>query len=696
MATPPKPGKPVDPVKTLKKLLRQLRNDDADERPAVLTGLTALFDAQPDAITAADDLEMLVYAAQRGNLPVVELLLARGADPTRKPGEDDPPLLAELISIRTDDPAHLEALITGLVARGLDPNERSGRTSALDCAVEAGLSATETILRLGADQDAAIAALHVAVPIAIRDPGRAAILTRLLAHLGDVDRIGPDGLSALHILAIRGTPELLAPVLAASHNTAAPIAVTQHFNTEHCSPPGGGLVPQVLFNAGCTARDAVSALLDIHDAAVAWYGDAGFGADQRRQRRDQLAAVLALLVAHGVPHGTQTRGELPPFVTEIDALLTRLAEHLHADPDVLQRSANAVPIAGVGPWSYASVVLERARAALLRGVVGDHVGDSWLAHLISGEHRKFLAARQATHGWQKPDPAAYPADAHRPLELGQIVGGRGDTLLLVWRHAEGVARIAAVAPDSFTLLGNDVLDFLRRQLHALGVAVDDIPGGPAVGPGSRHAPRLLHADYDTPPAPTAINRIGGRAIGVGEWPTHASAPMHHVLTLDLNDHPDFQPPGVRALALFISSPSSHEAYQPHTPHTRVLLLSDADLARGETPLPDDLDTSDTIRPATLTLTSGAGLTDRELYQHSFAGGSPQWLQGDESEGLFGDHGDDDYADDDNDDNDEESEPRHRPPRDFVLQFDGALISDVNLGDLGIMYVFAETAWFQCH
>ena len=123
MATPPKPGKPVDPVKTLKKLLRQLRNDDADERPAVLTGLTALFDAQPDAITAADDLEMLVYAAQRGNLPVVELLLARGADPTRKPGEDDPPLLAELISIRTDDPAHLEALITGLVARGLDETD---------------------------------------------------------------------------------------------------------------------------------------------------------------------------------------------------------------------------------------------------------------------------------------------------------------------------------------------------------------------------------------------------------------------------------------------------------------------------------------------------------------------------------------------------------------------------------------------
>ena len=47
------------------------------------------------------------------------------------------------------------------------------------------------------------------------------------------------------------------------------------------------------------------------------------------------------------------------------------------------------------------------------------------------------------------------------------------------------------------------------------------------------------------------------------------------------------------------------------------------------------------------------------------GGSPQWIQAAEHSG------------------------------EFVLQFDGKLVR-VNLGDQGVMYVFADTAFMQCN
>ncbi len=50
---------------------------------------------------------------------------------------------------------------------------------------------------------------------------------------------------------------------------------------------------------------------------------------------------------------------------------------------------------------------------------------------------------------------------------------------------------------------------------------------------------------------------------------------------------------------------------------------------------------------------------------AYAGGQPMWLQYPEHEGHF------------------------------VLQFDESFI-DINLGDAGVMYVFADTAFWQCH
>ena len=695
---PAKAAKAVEPVKALKKLLKALRSREDEQMATLVADLGALLDASPELLASVDSLAFVAHAAQERQFDVMEMLLARGADPTRKTREDNGSVLAELMSASSVEPARMAAIADQLVARGVDPNDRSGRTSALDRAAGNNLAAVETMLRLGVDQAAVRAALHVAVPAAVKgeDPEAAPVLTRLLAAVTSVDETGEDGLSALHIVALRGTPALVEQALARSEAPGHTITAASDFSADGCSPPGGGIVPQVLLGVGFTARDAVAAVFDMYDAAVAWYGEKGYSAKERTAARDRLAAVLALLVARGLPLGTPVRGELPGFVAEVDALLARLASHVGGDPAAVQRTAAAVQIEDVGPWSYSSAILERSRANLLRGAVGEHVHDSWLAHMISGEHRKFQVEREEKFGWKKPDASLYPEAARRPIELGLIVGGRGDSLLLVWRHAEGVARIGVAAPDGFTLLGDDVLDFLRRELTALGVAIDDIAAGPSVGPGGR-APKLLRADYNAVPGPQEINRVGGTAIGIAEWPMFEGAPMHHVLTIDLREHPYGGGREAHALALFVSSPMSHEAYTPGNQHTRVVILEAADLARGETPLPAALAGADLLPAGTLRFESAAGLTDKERYQHSFLGGEPIWLQGDESE--FDDGGDDDYDEDDDEDgdgDDGDERPRRGPIGSFVLQFDESLIPGINLGDCGIMYVFSESAWFQCH
>ena len=236
------------------------------------------------------------------------------------------------------------------------------------------------------------------------------------------------------------------------------------------------------------------------------------------------------------------------------------------------------------------------------------------------------------------------------------------------------------------------------------------PAKPARAPaeppvGDKYA--ILKPDYRRQPDKTAINRLGGLPIGIdaATWPRRDGAPMYHVLTIDLKDHPAIVPQRFRALALFISHPSKHEAYESGNRHTRVVLLKEADLAKGVPAWPDGLDKKDALRAGTLRIESAAELTRKKLYQHSYAGDEPIWLQGDEDEYDFEfdeddiDTDSDDDDDDDDDDSGDESDSvdvNDLVPHIFVLQFDERLIPGINLGDMGIMYVFSDDAWFQCH
>ncbi|MBL9104077.1 MAG: DUF1963 domain-containing protein [Myxococcales bacterium] len=253
----------------------------------------------------------------------------------------------------------------------------------------------------------------------------------------------------------------------------------------------------------------------------------------------------------------------------------------------------------------------------------------------------------------------------------------------------------------------------RAAQPAADEAANTSPAAPPAPPVEPPEPTVgdkysvLKADYRRKPAADAINRIGGQPIGVdaGTWPRREGKPMHHVLTIDLKDHPVIVPQRFRALALFISNPGSHEAYSASNNHARVILLTEDDIKKGVPEFPADLDQSAGLKAGGLRFESAAELTRKKLYQESFAGDDPIWLQGEEGYDDYDDYDDDgddgegDEGDDAGDDegHGDEVEDRGPPvPHMFVLQFDERLVPGINLGDMGIMYVFSDSAWFQCH
>ncbi len=207
------------------------------------------------------------------------------------------------------------------------------------------------------------------------------------------------------------------------------------------------------------------------------------------------------------------------------------------------------------------------------------------------------------------------------------------------------------------------------------------------------------------PDEAEINRILGHPIGVSDsrWPQYQGRKMFHVLTLDLDTTPRLKekfPSDTRAIALFISSLIMNEAFEADSDECTLLALTAADLALGVNSsgpgIRDDYETHfgefqadqaddgsvlpsgfvchELVVPAEIfareDLYFERGQNDplvelsNDLFNHAFAGGAPIWLQGDEFEG------------------------------EFLFQFDENLV-DMNLGDAGVMYVFKETAFWQC-
>lgn len=204
------------------------------------------------------------------------------------------------------------------------------------------------------------------------------------------------------------------------------------------------------------------------------------------------------------------------------------------------------------------------------------------------------------------------------------------------------------------------------------------------------APRRTIYAFDSDEAPKnedSLSRIGGRPPGVDAdtWPHKngdADLPMTHLFTLDLRDVPGIAAPfqdEARALSLFVRSPGANKAWEAHNADSEVRVISDDDAQPfdGDVPVGGDdpgqpfgvqaLEVPDEAFTVEYGTNPALEAIKNAIYQLNAWGGSPFpiWLQSAQYHGTF------------------------------ILQFDEGFIP-INLGDCGIMYVFADTAFWQCH
>lgn len=185
-------------------------------------------------------------------------------------------------------------------------------------------------------------------------------------------------------------------------------------------------------------------------------------------------------------------------------------------------------------------------------------------------------------------------------------------------------------------------------------------------------------------APTGISRVGGPGVELGARRPQGDdgQAMTHIWTLATADVPALAAafPEAAAVALYMLDPQSNEAWEAHNGLTALVPLSTADLAgRAAAPTEHDL-TPRRVDAVQVDVASAAfeeedeeddsgpspqALRDAIYGAAARAGGRPLWLQGDEHDG------------------------------EFLLQFDETF-ANINLGDSGIMYVFTDTQFWQCH
>lgn len=191
------------------------------------------------------------------------------------------------------------------------------------------------------------------------------------------------------------------------------------------------------------------------------------------------------------------------------------------------------------------------------------------------------------------------------------------------------------------------------------------------------------------PESKEINRVAGSPIGVSEekWPLFNGKKMFHTITLDLETTPSLKvdfPQEVKAISLFVSDLLDNESYEPGNKEAAVLMLTQSDIDKGINDNNPSYEDDDEVEACTYKcheILLPIEVFDEEIYEreeddpiyvlseilceYSMAGGKPIWLQSAEYD------------------------------QKIILQFDEMLV-DMNLGDAGVMYVFSDTAFWQCH
>lgn len=188
---------------------------------------------------------------------------------------------------------------------------------------------------------------------------------------------------------------------------------------------------------------------------------------------------------------------------------------------------------------------------------------------VEGASLTVRFGRIGTTGQEKTKPFASPAAAQKENDK-----------LIAEKVGKGYTEVGGGANAASVPLG-----------ASLGITPEEIMDVRALAESARDEGELVTRVYfivvgEEPWTKGSVNRAGGPPIGVAKRPEYDGKPMQHLVTIDLAAMPEVKATHnklakARAVALFISDAMENEAFDEDTKETRVLILSDADIAKGE-------------------------------------------------------------------------------------------------------------------
>lgn len=432
-----------------------------------------------------------------GALPLVERLLAAGADPNapamprwwgRRP-------LQGIFEAWDVPESEARAVTERLLAAGADPNlaDSEGGTP-LACALVAASPLVDVLwersgrpARVGG-VIAAIAAVGEVGRNGLTAEGLQRQLERVRAVLGkldDVDEAAPSGLTPLTQIVVSAKPQLIDAVLSRSAQPN-PLDRELCLDVRQAVPANGGMQPQLRLPAGLTARGVGQRLHEMVAQEAARDGKkTGPIVEARRSYLEALTEVLGVLAARNIPEGEGADQEqLPSFLSPIRDALRAAALASGAEPTQVQRALATVPWSSLGPLEYLLAAANRLDGMLAFRADPPGLG-RWFVELCAGRDIELLddevdGDERAGVTWV--DPRDYSASGQKLLRKGVVLARAEDSLLVgvktgdaSWRRDGSLERPAAVKlvevrPDGTKELGRDLAAFLRAAAKDCGLS----------------------------------------------------------------------------------------------------------------------------------------------------------------------------------------------------------------------------------
>jgi|GEM_PF-5416170 len=606
---------------------------------------------------------------------IIQWLLDEGFDPNRLNGKDlSLPTLA-LFTSKLNEEEKFE-LLKILKAHGADINRTSPYPYdnlspwryPLELSVGYSLnSCSSFILEANPSQGELIDTLIYGIEL----QRSADSLKPILEKLEKIEIHGRTGATPLHQAVQTLDPQIVEALLTYTQNVNVPLAKSIRIAVHEASASGGGLTPTLWCPAGSTPLDLVLSIREL-------VATAKLPKKREKHRLKVLQAadeIHLILKKHDGQGGAFNAPYVVPFRKLIDKALFRIAEMTQGDMKTLARIAAFVDTASVGPWGYLTEIIERAGAVLIPAAGSElevSMTYNWLGRFILGMAQPWPTLERKRLNLRKKakllDPKNYPSEAADAISQDNIVGGFEDQAIALLQVARNVGQVCLITPEHFEILGMDPVDFVIRQTALLLGEAEPEPKMYMERSGASANVRLMIADYENCANSNEINRLGGLPIGIttDSWPHLNGHPMHHLLTVEVNEW--WLRDDIVAVSLFISDPDNHEAWEPNSDHVELIFLTEEDIEQGViTDWPEGLN-GRRLASGRIITKDANNLKEANLQKLSYISGAPSFLQ-DEREWEIISHGP------------------------FLLQFTQDLVN-INLGDSGIMYAFANTAWYQ--